>query len=345
MNPFRENQRILITGASGFIGSHLAHTLLASSPPVRLRLLARPSSNLRAFEAHPNAQIVRVERWDDADRLRQAFREVDYVFHTAAACVDWAKWEDFKEANVTMVKRLVEAAIAERQCPDSRMKRFLHISTADVYGFPGNGPSENVPPRDIGIPYVTTKIAGETSVLSAKGQLPVTVVRPTSVYGPGSKDFVLEIAALLQSRMMPLVTREVNAGLIYVDDLVDGIIAAATAPQAAGRVYNISGEEHVTWRSYLNRLADKLGCPRPFLSLPFGLLLACGYLLESLYHLCGWYGSRPLLTRHAVYVMGRDQHVAIERAKRELGFQPHISVDTGVDRCVEWLKTLPQFKS
>ena len=147
MGAFTENQLILITGASGFIGSHLTHTLLASFPPVRLRLLARPSSDLRAFEGHPKVQSVRVERWDSAERLRQAFREVDYVFHTAAACVDWAKLEDFEEANVTMAKRLVEAAIAERRGPDSRMKRFLHISTADVYGFPGNGPSEDVPPQ------------------------------------------------------------------------------------------------------------------------------------------------------------------------------------------------------
>jgi nucleoside-diphosphate-sugar epimerase len=345
MGAFTEDQLILITGASGFIGSHLTHTLLASSPPVRLRLLARPSSNLRAFEGHPNVQIVRVERWDSAERLRQAFREVDYVFHTAAACVDWAKLEDFEEANVTMAKRLVEAAIAERRRPDSRMKRFLHISTADVYGFPGNGPSEDVPPQDIGIPYVTTKIAGETAVLSAKGHLPVTVVRPTSVYGPRSKDFVLETATLLQSRMMPLVSGEVDAGLINIDDLLDGLIKAATSPNAVGQVYNMWGDEHVTWRRYLNRLAEGLGYPRPFLSLPFGLLFACGYLLESLYHLCGWYGSRPLLTRHAVYVMGRNQDAPIDKAKRELGFQARISLDAGVEQSVEWLKTLPQFRS
>jgi nucleoside-diphosphate-sugar epimerase len=345
MGPFTENQLILITGASGFIGSHLAHTLLASSPPVRLRLLARPSSDLRAFEGYANVQIVQVERWDDVERLRQAFREVDYVFHTAAACVDWAKWEDFNEANVTMAKRLVEAAIAERRRPDSRMKRFLHISTADVYGFPGNGPSEDVPPRDIGIPYVTTKIAGETAVLSAKGQLPITVVRPTSVYGPRSKDFVLEIATLMKSRVMLLISGEVDAGLIHIDDLVEGLIKAATSPNSVGQVYNMCGEDHVTWRHYLNGLAEGLGYPPPFLSLPFGVLFSIGYLLESLYRLFGWYSSRPLLTRHAVYVMGRDQHVVIDRAKREIGFQPHISVNTGVDRCVEWLKALPQFKS
>jgi nucleoside-diphosphate-sugar epimerase len=345
MPPLAANQLILITGASGFIGSHLAEQLLASSQPVRLRLLARPSSDLRAFEGRANVQVVRVERWEDAELLRQAFREVDYVFHTAAACVDWAKREDFEEANVTMVKRLVDAAIAEHRCPDSRMKRFLHISTADVYGFPGTGPSEDVPPKDIGIPYVTTKIAGETAVLSAKGHLPVTVVRPTSVYGPRSKDFVLEIATLLKSRTMNLVRGEVDAGLIYVDDLVDGLIAAATAPQAGGRVYNLSGAQHVTWRSYVNSLADKLEYPRPSLSLPFGLLFACGYLLEALYRLCGWYGSRPLLTRHAVYVMGRNQHVAIDRAKLELRFEPRMDVGTGVDRCVEWLKALSQFKS
>jgi nucleoside-diphosphate-sugar epimerase len=345
MGPFTENQLILITGASGFIGSHLTHALLASSPPVRIRLLARPSSNLTAFEGYSNVEVVRVGRWDDAEQLRDAFRAVDYAINTAGAVVDWAKWEDFEDANVTLVRRLVEAAIAEHQRPDSRMKRFLHISTSDVYGYPGNGPSEETPPRDIGIPYITTKIAGEAAVLSAKGQLPVTIVRPANVYGPRSKDFVLEIATLLKARMMPVVNGEVDAGLIHIDDLVDGLIKAATSPNAAGQVYNMCGEEHVTWRSYVNRLADKLGCPRPFLSLPFGVLFSFGYLLESLYRLFGWYSSRPLLTRHAVYLMGRDQHVPIDKAKRELGFHPRIGIDIGVDQCVAWLQTLPQFRS
>ncbi|MFI5396270.1 MAG: NAD-dependent epimerase/dehydratase family protein [Candidatus Binatia bacterium] len=345
MSHFSEDQLILITGASGFIGSHLTQRLLASSPPVRIRLLARPSSNLTAFEGRGNVHIVRANRWDDADLLREAFRGVDYAFNTAGAVVDWAKWEDFEDANITMVRRLVEAAVVERQLPDSALKRFVHISTADVYGYPANGPSEDVPPRDIGIPYITTKIAGEAVVMAAKEQLPVTVFRPASVYGPGSKDFVLEIATLLRSRLMLLVSRDVGAGLIHVDDLVDGLIKAATSPNAVGQIYNMCGEEHVTWRSYVNRLADELGYSRPFLSLPFGLLFSLGSLLESLYRFFGWYGSRPLLTRHAVYVMGRDQHVPIDKAKRELEFQPRISLDAGVDQCVAWLKTLRQFRS
>jgi nucleoside-diphosphate-sugar epimerase len=345
MSPFTENQLVMITGASGFIGSHLTHTILASYPTVRVRLLARPSSNLTAFEGQPNVEAVRISRWDDTDRLQDAFRQVDYVFNTAGAVTDWGKWEDFEEANVTMAKRLVQAAVAEHQRPDSRMKRFLHMSTADVYGYPGNSPSEDVEPRDLGLLYVTTKIAGEAAVLAAKGHLPVTVVRPTNVYGPRSKDFVLEIATLLKSRMMLLASGEVDAGLIHIDDLIGGLIKAATSPNGAGQVYNLCGEEHVTWRRYLNRLAEGLGYPRPFLSLPFGLLFAFGHLLESLYRLFGWYISRPLLTRHAVYIMGRNQDAPIDKAKRELAFQPRISLDTGVDQCVQWLKTLPQFRS
>lgn len=282
--------------------------------------------------------------WDDTNRLRDAFCGVGYAFNTAGAVVDWATWENFAEANITMVQRLVEAAVAEHQRPDSRLKRFLHISTADVYGYPGNGPSEDVPPRDIGIPYITTKIAGEAAVLSQKERLPVTVFRPASVYGPRSKDFVLEIATLLKSRLMLLVTGEVGAGLIHVDDLVDALITAAVSPKAAGQIYNMCGEERVTWKAYVSRLADKLGYPPPLLSLPFGLLYSLGYLLESLYRLCGWYSSRPLLTRHAVYVLGRDQHVPIDKARQEFGFQPRVGIDAGVDQCVAWLKTLPQFR-
>jgi nucleoside-diphosphate-sugar epimerase len=343
MSEFIEDQLVLITGTSGFIGSHLTRTILASFPGVRVRLLARPSSDLTTFEG--NVEIVRVSSWDDTNRLRDAFRGVDYAFNTAGAAVDWARWENFAEANITMVQRLVEAAVAEHQRSNSRLKRFLHISTADVYGYPGNGPSEDVPPHDIGIPYVTTKIAGEAAVLSEKERLPVTVFRPASVYGPRSKDFVLEIATLLKSRLMLLVSGEVDAGLIHIHDLVDALIKAAVSPNAVGQIYNMCGEERVTWKAYVNCLANKLGYPHPLFSLPFGLLYSLGHLLESVYRLRGWYSSRPLLTRHAIYVMGRDQHVPIDKAKQEFGFQPRVSIDAGVDQCVAWLKTLPQFRS
>jgi nucleoside-diphosphate-sugar epimerase len=284
-----------------------------------------------------------VSSWNDATRLQDAFRGVDYVFNTAGAVVDWATWESFAEANITMVQRLVRAAVAEHRRPNSRLKRFLHISTADVYGYPGNGPSEDVPPRDIGIPYITTKIAGEAAVLAEKERLPVTVFRPASVYGPRSKDFVLQIATLLKSRLMLLVSGPVGAGLIHIDDLVDALIKAAVSPSSVGQIYNMCGEERVTWKAYVNCLADKLGYPPPLFSLPFGLLYSLGHLLESLYRLCGWYSSRPLLTRHAVYVIGTDQQVPIDKAKQAFGFQPRVSIEAGVDQCVAWLRTLPQF--
>src|SRR5512135_203395 len=121
MSNFADDQLVLITGASGFIGSHLTRAILAVSPRIRIRLLARPSSNLTLFDGRPNIEIVRVNSWDDTAPLRNAFHGVNYAFNTAGAVVDWAKWEDFAEANITMVRRLVEAAIAEHQHPDSGM--------------------------------------------------------------------------------------------------------------------------------------------------------------------------------------------------------------------------------
>jgi nucleoside-diphosphate-sugar epimerase len=344
MKALPPNQTVLITGASGFIGSHLTHTIVAGSPDVRIRLLARASSNLTAFESLPNIDVVRVSSWHDVATVREAFHGIDYAFNTAGAVVDWGKYEDFADANITMVQCLVEAAVAEQQRPDSHLKRFLHISTADVYGYPGNEPSEDVPPREIGIPYIATKIIGERIVLAEKERLAVTVFRPASVYGARSKDFVLEIATLLKSRLMVLAMGHVDAGLIYIDDAVDALITAAQSAPAVGEIYNLCGGAPVTWDAYVNRLADALGYPRPRIALPFGLLYALGYVLETVYGWCRWYAARPLLTRHAVYVMGRSQSVPIDKAKRDFAFEPRVDVTSGVQQCAAWLKTLPQFR-
>jgi len=88
MSPLTEDQLIVITGASGLIGCHLTHTILASYPTVRIRLLARPSSDLTAFTGRPNVEAVRISRWDDTEQLQDAFRQVDYVFNTAGAVVE-----------------------------------------------------------------------------------------------------------------------------------------------------------------------------------------------------------------------------------------------------------------
>jgi len=239
---------------------------------------------------------------------------------------------DIDLANVTGVANLLAAA---QEVQD--LTRLVHVSTTDVYGYPRRACTEDAPPRDRGLPYNSTKLQGETLVLAAgRGGLPVTVLRPANLYGPGSKDFVLEVARLLKRGEMLLPGGgQTRAGLLYVAEAVAGMAAAARSPRALGEVYNLSGNDDLTWAHYVTALAQALGLPPPRLAPPWPLALGVGYLAEGLYRALGL-RRRPLLTRHAVYLLCRDQGFPTTRAQADFGFAPATSLAQGLAHSAAW---------
>lgn len=313
--------KAFITGASGFLGGRLAQVLAARAESVRI--LARPSNDL----AHlANLPIEVVEgRLADQHVLAAAMRGITHVFHCAAASTDWASWSTYFEANVSGTRNLLAAAAGA-----SDLQRFLHVSTTDVYGYPKQVCDESHPPVDVGLPYNRTKISGERAAVDSG--LPVTVVRPATIYGPRSVTFGTDLAKLLRQRLMAVIDGgRAPGGFLYVDNAVDAIVLAATADDSLGRVYNLSDGTGVSWRSWVDRLADGLGYPRPWINIPTGAAFALARVFETI-------PGRPLLTRHAVHLLARDQEFPIDRIRRELGYSPAVDFEEGMARTVQWLR-------
>jgi oxidoreductase len=320
----------LVTGASGFLGGRLTQILCERGE--RVRILARPTSQL----AHLKGLALEVAEGDleDADSLAAATRGVRTIFHCAALSVDWAPWERFEAVNVRGVQRLLDAATVA-----GTVERFVHVSTTDVYGYPRVPCDEDAPVGDARLPYSRSKGLGDAAARAhhARTGLPVTVVRPVNLYGPRSKDFVVEIANLLvQGQMMLVAGGRARAGLLYVDNAVDGLLAAARAPGAVGRAYNLRDGTDETWRDYVGALAAGLGTKLPWLNLPAAVARAIGAGLEGVHGLFRMQ-RRPLLTRHAVHLMARDQGFPIDRAIQELGFRAQIGFAEGMRRTLAWL--------
>lgn len=320
----------LITGASGFLGGRLAQLLAERGEAVRV--LARDSSDLNHLTGLP----IEVARGDlgRPETLASATRGAKIIYHCAGMSADWGKWEDFERVNVTGVKNLLEAAHRA-----GSVQRFLHISTTDVYGYPVEACPESYGIHDIGLPYNRSKGLGEQAAwdFHRATRLPVTVVRPCNIFGPRSKDFVVEVSnLLLQGQMMTIDGGARRSGLLFVDNAVEGIIAAANAPGAVGQSYNLRDETEVTWRQYLDRLAAGLGARKPWINLPAGIALAIARAFEGAYGLLRRQ-SRPLLTRHSVYLLGRDQGFPIDKAKKELGFRSIVGFDEALQRTLSWL--------
>ena len=299
-------------------------------------ILARPSSDLRHLSATP----VRVVRGDlsDSSALEDAVRDATHIFHCAACSTDWASQQTYLDANVRGTRNLLAAA---RKSP--RLERFVHVSTTDVYGYPLVPCEEDHPFVDTGLPYNQTKGMGEAAVWKASREvdLPVTVLRPATIYGPRGKDFTVEIAMLLRQRLMAFVAGgHAPGGFTYVDNVAQAMIDASHHPNALGQAYNIADGTQASWRGYMTLFAQQLGTRPPWIDIPFDAALMLARAFEGTHRVLSLRG-RPLLTRHAVYLLGRNQEFPVTKAQSSFGFTPKVSLEEGIDRSIAWLRDRP----
>ena len=322
----------LITGASGFLGGRLAQLLLAEGDAVTV--LARPQAQLD----HLQGASLRIVRGGLTDRsaLLQATRGVTEIYHCAAASTDWATDAVYRKSNVAGTEALLDAALAQ-----STLRRFLHVSTTDVYGYPHLPTAEAAPLIDAGLPYNQTKRLAELAVWRASRDagLPVTILRPATIYGPRGNAFVTDIAALLRDRLMLLIDGgRRRGGFIYVDDVADAMRTAATSHRTLGEAYNLCDGAGGTWRQYVDGLADALELKRAWLNLPYPAADALARAMELPWSAFPRLGGRPLLTRHAVVLLGRDQEFPISKAQAHFDFAPKVFLEEGLRRSVDWLR-------
>jgi nucleoside-diphosphate-sugar epimerase len=327
---------VLVTGASGFLGGRLAEMLMSAGEQVTV--LARSTSDLSHLSA-PRLDALRIVRGDlaDSESLQDAVRGVTHIFHCAAASTDWARMEVYRDSNVRGTEMLLAAALKE-----SQLERFVHVSTTDVYGYPVIPCAEAGELRDTGLPYNRTKIQGEQAVWRASREgLPVTVVRPATIYGPRGKAFVTDIAELLRHRQMAHIGGgRATGGFLYVDNAAAAMIAAAQSARTEGQVYNLSDGTGATWNAYVEALAHGLGYKPPWIDLSYGVAMAIAGAMEAPYGLIKALPGRPMLTRHAVLLLARDQEFPSDKARADFGFVSQVSFEEGIARSVAWVKSL-----
>ncbi len=314
----------LVSGATGFLGSHLAAHLCAKG--LKVRALARRTSDLARLEGLP----VELCEGDlgDAASLERAARGQRLVFHTAGRVSDWGPRSAFLEANREGTRRVIVA------CRGAGVERLVHVSSLTVLGLPRDGRSidEGAPyaeaPPDF---YTQSKIAAERLVREAHGAgLATTVVRPGVIWGPGDTTILPRFVALLRrGRMVYVAGGRNRIALSHVRNLSHGLLLAATTPAAAGQVYHVTDEEELTAREALDAIAAAAGTPPPRRSLPFGLVHGIAAVLEGGARLVGRQ-TPPSLTRYGVRLVSSDCAYVHGKARRELGYQPLVGFRQGL---------------
>ena len=316
--------KALITGASGFIGSRLASTLAGRGHEVAC--LVRPTSCIEGLE-RSGARLVLGDLRDRAS-LEAAVADREIIFHLAAViqAVDGAS---FEEVNVGGTQRLVEACLRRA----TGLRRFIHVSSIAAAGpsEPGKPGTETDEPHPV-THYGRSKLRAERIVLEAADRMPVTIIRPPNVIGPGSKDLARAVR-LLRKRIVPAVgDSRPRTSLIDVDDLVEALALAAEDTRSLGRTYYVTDGDAYAWSEIAAALAEELGVGRFRVRVPAAVQFAAAALAEAGSRLTG---KPPVLTRDIVRA-GRDYFWIYDgsRIERELGFQARFKMRDSIRRAV-----------
>jgi dihydroflavonol-4-reductase len=318
----------LVTGANGFVGSHLVEGLLDKG--YQVRCLVRKTSNLRWLSGL-NVEYV---YGDVAEKisLKEAVKDVDLVFHAAGLTKAKTREEYFK-ANAEGTKNLVEACLEE----NPKLQRFVYIGSQAAVG-PGDDEhplNETAPCRPVTY-YGESKLEGEKIVLRYASQIPLTIIRPPAVYGPRDTDMLGFFKVANKGFRIAFGRGESFVSLVYVKDLVDGIILASENLKAIEQIYFIADDKIYSWSDAFKIIAKVLNKKTIPLRIPKTLVFFLAFLPENFSRLCG--GTTAFNTQKAKEITEKYWGLDVSKAKTELGFAPKYSLDKGAEETVRWYK-------
>lgn len=322
--------KALVTGATGFIGSHLVEALLARGDEVRC--LVRERHHLRWLEERRSDLEIEQGDMTDMVLLRSALVGVDCVYHLAALTQALAAW-DFFRVNAEGTRILVEACLQE----GSQALRLIYVSSLAAVGPCADASPlrEETTPRPVSA-YGRSKLRGEEEVITARERINITIIRPTIVYGPRDRGF-FNYARWVKRGLLPIPAGPPRTiSLVYVDDLVRAIIAASEGKRPSGEVYHVAAEKVLTWEDVGRILAKLMEVrPRP-LRLPISVLLCLAGCSEA------WAMAtrRPtFFTRGKVREAAGHWVCDSVKAKQNLHFVARVGPEEGMALTIQWYRT------
>ena len=318
----------LVTGASGFTGGHLARHLAKSGRQVRA-LVRDPAAatDLAAAGIEPIVGDLR-----DPLAIQRAVAGIDIVYNIAAVYRQAGVPTDiYRAVNATAVSALVEAAAA------AGVTRVVHCSTVGVHGDVTHAPADEDAPLRPGDIYQVTKLEGEQRARETARRvgLPVTIVRPTGIYGPGDRRLLKLFRGVARGRFPFLGSGEIFYHLTYIDDLVEGFRRCGHHPAAADRTYILAGGEVTTLKELVAVIASIAGVKPPRIHLPVWPFWIAGAACEAV---CVPLGIEPPIFRRRVDFYTKSRAFDIARARREIGFAPSVSLRDGITRTLDWYR-------
>lgn len=313
--------KAFVTGAAGFLGAHLC------------RRLAHDGHDVVALDVHPPPPSVhdhgiRFLQADlrSPDHWRDALRGVTTVFHLASVHLQVNAPEDeYRAVNVGASVALAAASHA------LDVQRFVHVSTVGIYGHITHPPAAEDAPRHPTNAYERTKLEGEEAVAgeAVRSGLDVRILRPAWIFGPGCPRTAKLLRSINRGSFVFIGSGNNLRHPVYVDDVVDALLAAASAPVRSRRDHIIAGPRPMTLREVVDTCATTVGKPKPKLQLPRAAGLALGSVSELAFRMLG---RNPPFSRRSLAFFENDNAFDCSAAQRDFGYMPRVDFAEGLRR-------------
>jgi dihydroflavonol-4-reductase len=321
--------RVLVTGATGFTGGHLARALKQQGHDV-WAMVRQPNTAAPLTKA--GIQIAAGDLSDPASLPAALSHNFDVVFNIAALYRQAGLAESvYHQVNATAVGQLIDAAAK------AGVRRVVHCSTVGVHGDIEHPPANEDAPLAPGDVYQVSKVEGERIAreASARTGVEVVIARPSGIYGPGDRRLLKLFRGVARRRFVILGDGKIFYHLTYIDDLVEGFRLCGEVPRAAGRTYILAGGEVPVLNDLAALIALEAKVPPPSLHLPVWPFWLAGAACEAV---CAPFGIEPPLYRRRVDFFTKSRAFDISRARQELGFQPVVDLREGIRRTLAWYR-------
>ncbi|MBC7659548.1 MAG: NAD-dependent epimerase/dehydratase family protein [Chitinophagaceae bacterium] len=331
--------RVLITGAAGFLGSHIVDRCLNQGD--NARVIVRKSSDLSYLKTLGDK--IEYSFGDLTDRLAvaKAASDIDVIYHSAGRVTDFGSYDDFFSANVLATRNLLEAA------RENGVGRFVFVSSPSIFADRQDhlNMDETAPyPKRFANYYAETKAISEQEVLAANSPSLITCsLRPRGVWGPRDKSGFLPklLASMAKGKLKNLAPgKKVQASICHVQNIADACLAAAASAHVGGQAYFITDRETIVLWEFLDELAEYFGIPKVEGAINPKVLKILIEVIEAVWTLPNLKAKRsPPISRYAAGLLIQDGTFSIDKAKQDFGYDPSISQKKGLADLKAWIES------
>lgn len=321
--------KILVTGATGFIGQWLISELIKHGQH-QIVALIRKESDIATLKNKKGLSVVEVDY--EHSNLSNEFDNVDVCIHLIGQMGKFGVPEEiFTDVNVNLTHSILKI------CEEKGVKQFIFCSTPGVQGFGYRMAVEKQPyaPRNA---YEKTKVMAEQAVIDfcKNSNIKYTIIRPDFVYGPGDIRRVKMYKNIRDKKFILTTSGKSYLHPTYITDVTQGFIKSIGNEKAYNEIFNISAKEDVTSRQYLRTIAECVGGKLIHINVGYGISIAAASLIEGIYKL--FFHKEAFVTKNKIDFLALDHSTSNDKAQKLIGFVPQVDIAEGMKRTIEWCK-------